>query len=143
AYKAAFMWRRRHERGGPDAEFTAEEVESSMNNQAPGSPQLSILSFKSAFHGRLFGSLSTTRSKPIHKMDIPAFNWPQAPFPALKYPLEQHAEENAKEEQRCLEETERLIREWPLPPVAVVVEPIQSEGGDNHASPAFFKRLRE
>ena len=113
-----------------------------MANQSPGAPQLSILSFKSAFHGRLFGSLSTTRSKPIHKLDIPAFDWPQAPFPALKYPLDQHAAENAAEEQRCLDETERLIKEWHAPPVAVVVEPIQSEGGDNHASPAFFRGLR-
>jgi 4-aminobutyrate aminotransferase/(S)-3-amino-2-methylpropionate transaminase len=143
SYKAAFIWRRRQERGGPDVEFTPEEISSAMNNQAPGSPALSILSFESAFHGRLFASLSTTRSKPIHKMDIPAFNWPQAPFPALKYPLEDHIEENAKEEHRCLEETERLIKEWPLPPAAVVVEPIQSEGGDNHASPAFFCGLRE
>ncbi|KZF22592.1 4-aminobutyrate aminotransferase [Xylona heveae TC161] len=143
AYKAAFMWKRRQERGGPDVDFTNEETTSVMNNQSPGAPQLSILSFKKAFHGRLFGSLSTTRSKPIHKLDIPAFNWPQASFPALKYPLEEHAEENAKEEARCLEETERLIKEWPQPPAAVVVEPIQSEGGDNHASPAFFRGLRE
>lgn len=26
---------------------------------------------------------------------------------------------------------------------AVIVEPIQSEGGDNHASPAFFQGLRK
>ncbi|MCJ1256701.1 4-aminobutyrate transaminase [Lignoscripta atroalba] len=143
AYKAAFMWRRRQERGGADADFTAEEIASSMNNQSPGSPQLSILSFKSAFHGRLFASLSTTRSKPIHKLDIPAFDWPQASFPMLKYPLEEHATENAREEQRCLEETESIIKNFHNPVCAVVVEPIQSEGGDNHASPAFFRGLRE
>ncbi|KAH7371942.1 aminotransferase class-III-domain-containing protein [Pyrenochaeta sp. MPI-SDFR-AT-0127] len=143
AYKAAFMWKRQQQRGGADAEFSAEDISSAMNNQAPGAPDMSILSFKSAFHGRLFGSLSTTRSKPIHKIDIPAFDWPQAPFPALKYPLEEHAAENAKEEQRCLEETERLIKEWHHPPAAVIVEPIQSEGGDNHATPNFFRGLRE
>ena len=142
AYKAAFMWRRRRERGGPDVDFTGDEIASSMDNQAPGSPHLSILSFTHAFHGRLFGSLSTTRSKPIHKLDIPAFDWPQAPFPELRYPLADHVEANAAEEQRCLDETERLIAEWPQPPAAVVVEPIQSEGGDNHASPAFFRGLR-
>ncbi|KAI9763096.1 MAG: 4-aminobutyrate transaminase [Candelina submexicana] len=143
AYKAAFMWRRRMERGGADVDFTAEEISSAMNNQAPGAPQLSILSFRSAFHGRLFGSLSTTRSKPIHKLDIPAFDWPQASFPHLKYPLNEHVEENAQEEQRCLDETERLIKEFPQPVAAVIVEPIQSEGGDNHASPSFFRGLRE
>ncbi|KAB8237638.1 4-aminobutyrate transaminase [Aspergillus alliaceus] len=143
AYKAAFMYYRQRQRGGPEKEFTEEELQSTMTNQSPGSPQLSIMSFKSAFHGRLFGSLSTTRSKPIHKLDIPAFDWPQAPFPSLKYPLEEHAQENAQEEQRCLQETERLIKEWHNPVAAVVVEPIQSEGGDNHASPAFFRGLRE
>ena len=143
AYKAAFMWRRMQERGGQDVDFSADEISSSMNNHSPGSPQLSILSFKSGFHGRLFGSLSTTRSKPIHKLDIPAFDWPQAPFPHLKYPLAEHGTENAREEQRCLEETEDLIKNFHNPVTAVVVEPIQSEGGDNHASPAFFKSLRE
>ncbi|KAI9894431.1 MAG: 4-aminobutyrate transaminase [Vezdaea aestivalis] len=142
AYKAAFMYRRRKERGGPEVEFSPHEIETSMNNQAPGSPDMSIMSFRHGFHGRLFASLSTTRSKPIHKMDIPAFNWPQAPFPMLKYPLENHVEENKAEEQKCLVEVERLIKEWPLPPAAVVVEPIQSEGGDNHASSEFFHGLR-
>ena len=142
AYKAAFMWKRQQERGGAHVDFTDHEISTSMTNQSPGAPQLSILSFKRAFHGRLFGSLSTTRSKPIHKLDIPAFDWPQAPFPALKYPLEEFKAENEAEEKRCLEETERLIKEWHNPPAAVVIEPIQSEGGDNHASPAFFQGLR-
>jgi len=144
AYKAAFMWRRQQERGGAHVEFTEEEMESAMRNQSPGASQsLSILSFKTGFHGRLFGSLSTTRSKPIHKLDIPAFDWPQATFPQLKYPLEEHAEENAAAEKAALDEVEHLIQNYHVPPCAVVVEPIQSEGGDNHASPAFFRGLRE
>ncbi|CAD6442890.1 8a15c986-9142-4186-a56d-a48e0b6bd143 [Sclerotinia trifoliorum] len=142
AYKAAFMYRRQQERGGAHVEFSDADIASSMLNQAPGAPQLSILSFKSAFHGRLFGSLSTTRSKPIHKLDIPAFDWPQATFPILKYPLEDHVEENKKIEEEALADVERIITTHHLPPCAVVVEPIQSEGGDNHASPAFFRGLR-
>ena len=143
AYKAAFMYHRQLERGGPEVDFTEEELANTMKNQSPGSPQLSIMSFKSGFHGRLFGSLSTTRSKAIHKLDIPAFDWPQATFPQLKYPLEEHAQENAQEEKRALEDVERIIKEFHNPVAAVVVEPIQSEGGDNHASPAFFRGLRE
>ncbi|ROW13063.1 hypothetical protein VPNG_05969 [Cytospora leucostoma] len=143
AYKAAFIWKRQQQRGGYNVDFTEEELLSSMNNQSPGASELSILSFKTAFHGRLFGSLSTTRSKPIHKLDIPAFDWPQATFPLLKYPLEEHVEENRKAEQDALADVERLIKTWHLPPAAVIVEPIQSEGGDNHASPEFFRGLRE
>ncbi|CDO54992.1 hypothetical protein DV495_001604 [Geotrichum candidum] len=142
AYKAAFMYKRAKERGY-NTPFSEEEIASSMVNSSPGSPQMSILSFETAFHGRLFGSLSTTRSKPIHKLDIPAFDWPTAPFPKLKYPLEENVEANAAEEKRCLEQVEKTIKSWHNPVAAVVVEPIQSEGGDNHASPAFFKGLQE
>ncbi|KAK4580491.1 4-aminobutyrate transaminase [Recurvomyces mirabilis] len=143
AYKAAFMWKRSQERGGADVPFTEEEMTSSMNNALPGSPHMSIMSFATGFHGRLFGSLSTTRSKPIHKLDIPAFDWPQAPFPALKYPLDQHVEENKAEEERCLDEAERVMTTYHNPVAGIVIEPVQSEGGDNHASPAFFRGLRE
>lgn len=142
SYKAAFIYRRRIERG-EDVDFTAQEIDSAMKNQSPGSPDLAIMSFKKAFHGRLFGSLSTTRSKPVHKLDIPAFNWPQASFPVLKYPLEDNVAANKKEEERCLAEVEDIIKSWHCPIAAVVIEPIQSEGGDNHASPIFFRGLRE
>lgn len=143
AYKTALLWQADQDR--QYAEFTKEEESSSMINSAPGCPSRSILSFRQSFHGRLFGSLSTTRSKPIHKLDIPAFDWPTAPFPALKYPLDKHVEENDLEEQRCLKELEDTIIAWKSksPVAAVVVEPVQSEGGDNHATPKFFQGIRD
>ncbi|EGX95181.1 4-aminobutyrate aminotransferase [Cordyceps militaris CM01] len=140
AYKAAFMLYRRKQRAA--GAWTPEEVSSCLDNAAPGSPDLAILSFARSFHGRGFGSLSTTRSKAVHKLDIPAFDWPQAPFPQLQYPLEKHAARNAAEEARCLARVEELLQTWRCPVAAVIVEPVQSEGGDNHASPAFFQGLR-
>lgn len=140
AYKAACIWKGTQERGGRD--FSHEELQSVMENQAPGAKNYSILSFIKGFHGRLFGSLSTTRSKPIHKLDIPAFDWPVAPFPELKYPLHEHETENRTEEERCLRETEAAIDAAKSPVAAIVVEPVQSEGGDNHATPFFFQGLR-
>ncbi|KAF7586083.1 4-aminobutyrate transaminase [Aspergillus hancockii] len=140
AFKAAFMAYRRKQRG--DAPWSEHEQESAMKNQAPGSPDLAILSFKNSFHGRGFASLSATRSKPVHKLDIPSFKWPQATFPQLKYPLEQHEAENLREEERCLLEIENIIESWYCPVAGIIVEPIQSEGGDNHASPAFFQGLQ-
>ena len=111
AYKAAFMLYRRRERG-EGVEWSEEDIKSCMNNSKPGSPDLAIMSFANSFHGRGFGSLSTTRSKASHKIDIPAFHWPKAPYPALKYPLEQYVKENAAEEKRCLEGVEQLITSW-------------------------------
>uniref|UniRef100_UPI003AADBD11 4-aminobutyrate aminotransferase, mitochondrial isoform X3 n=1 Tax=Centroberyx gerrardi TaxID=166262 RepID=UPI003AADBD11 len=122
AYKAMFIWYR-----------------------VPGCPDLSILSFMGAFHGRTMGCLATTHSKAIHKLDVPSFDWPIAPFPRLQYPLEEFTRENAQEEARCLEEVEDLIVKWRQkgkPVAGIVIEPIQAEGGDNHATPDFFKNLR-
>lgn len=141
AFKASMMLYRRRERG-EGADWTAEETASCIENAKPGSPDLAVLSFANSFHGRGFGSLSTTRSKAVHKLDIPSFDWPQAPFPKLQYPLDQHKEANDAEEKRCLDKVEELIKTWRFPVAALIVEPIQSEGGDNHASPAFFQGLR-
>jgi 4-aminobutyrate aminotransferase/(S)-3-amino-2-methylpropionate transaminase len=131
------------ERRGSPAN-TPEEMASVMHNAAPGTPKLSVLSFENGFHGRTFGALSCTRTKPIHKLDIPAFDWPAAPFPRLRYPLQEHAAANAAEEARCLARAEELIvAQAATAPVAVcIVEPVQAEGGDNHASPAFFRGLQ-
>ncbi|KAM3541460.1 hypothetical protein ARSEF1564_005621 [Beauveria bassiana] len=145
AYKAAFMLYRRKQRAvAGDAAWTPEEVSSCLDNAKPGSPALAILSFANSFHGRGFGSLSTTRSKAVHKLDMPAFDWPQAPFPQLRYPLAEHAAANDAEERRCLDRVEELITSWRCccPVAGLIVEPVQSEGGDNHASPAFFQGLR-
>ncbi|XP_023792883.1 4-aminobutyrate aminotransferase, mitochondrial [Cyanistes caeruleus] len=92
------------------------------------------------------GCLATTHSKAIHKLDIPSLDWPIAPFPRLKYPLEDFVKENQQEEARCLEEVEDLIvkyRKKKKIVAGIIVEPIQSEGGDNHASDDFFRKLRD
>lgn len=116
-----------------------------MINQEPGSPNLSVLSFRGAFHGRLMGCMSTTHSKAIHKVDIPAFDWPVVDFPKLRYPLDQFKDENVKEEERCLTLAEEaiIVSQDKSPVAAIIVEPIQAEGGDNHASPMFFRKLRD
>lgn len=125
---------------------TKEELESSMINQAPGSADLSFLSFKGSFHGRTFGALACTHSKPIHKLDIPAFDWPMAPFPLYQYPLNEHERENRQVDDRCLAETEDLIEKYKKkgkPVAGLIIEPIQGEGGDNRASDYFFQQLRK
>ncbi|GCC37044.1 hypothetical protein chiPu_0015544, partial [Chiloscyllium punctatum] len=130
AFKAACIWYRNKERG--NAIHTKEELDSCMVNKL-------IFVHVSA------GCLTATHSKAVHKLDIPAFDWPIAPFPILKYPLEEFVKENAQEEARCLEEVEDLIvkfRKKGRNVAAVIVEPIQSEGGDNHATDDFFRKLR-
>ena len=137
ALKAAFMHLGQQLRQGSDVTTLPDLMTSCMKNEAPGSPDFAVLSFEGGFHGRLFGSLSLTRSKAIHKVDIPAFgNWPAAPFPRIRYgrsPGEYEAE-NAAEEARCLEATEVILKTRNEKGkgsriAAMIVEPIQGEGG--------------
>ncbi|EME26950.1 4-aminobutyrate aminotransferase [Galdieria sulphuraria] len=142
AFKAAFIWKRAKQR--PGVEPTIEELESAMHNRPPGSPSLAILSFENSFHGRTLGSLSATRSKALYKVDFPSFEWPMAPFPNLRYPLQGKQDlMNIKEEDRCLKSVANILSTHPIPIAAVIVEPILSEGGDLSASPRFFRELRD
>lgn len=142
AFKAAFMWYQSKQRGYTAA-FSTEENESVMKNEQPGSPELAILSFKRSFHGRLFASASCTCSKPVHKLDLPAFKWPKAEFPAYQYPLDKYEAENKAEDDRCLKIVEDIYSSWHCPIAGLLIEPIQSEGGDNHGSSYFFQGLRD
>lgn len=86
------------------------------------------------------------RSKAIHKVDIPAFNWPISNFPRYKYPLEKNEKYNKGQDDKCLNEVKHLIEQQKTKNcdvAALIVEPIQSEGGDFHASPNFFKGLQK
>jgi 4-aminobutyrate aminotransferase/(S)-3-amino-2-methylpropionate transaminase len=140
AIKAAFVRLASRRRGGKppsDADLAA-----CMKNDQPGVNAFKVLSFEGGFHGRSLGALSLTRSKAIHKLDFPAFQWPTAPFPANKYPLDVHAAENRAAEARSLEAVEAVFRANKDEVAALIVEPIQGEGGDCHASPDFFRSLR-
>ncbi|RWS27586.1 4-aminobutyrate aminotransferase-like protein [Leptotrombidium deliense] len=143
ALKAACFWYQQKKRGGESP--SDEELESCLWNQSPGAPNLSVMSFSGGFHGRTFGALSCTHSKSIHKLDVPSFDWPIAPYPRYKYPLHEHKQENKAMDDRCIAVVEDLFEKYKkkdCPVAALIVEPIQGEGGDNHGSSYFFKEIR-
>lgn len=140
AIKAAFVWKAGRRRGG--ASWTDEDARLAMLNAQPRTNDMQVISFEGAFHGRTLGALSATRSKAIHKLDFPAFDWPVVPFPASRFPLAEHAAENQAAEDRTLEMIQEILARDGHRVAALIVEPIQGEGGDRHASPAFFRALR-
>ncbi len=101
-----------------------------------------VVSFEGGFHGRGLGPLSATHSKAIHKADQPAFPWPQVPFPANRFPRDQFLETNARAEATALDALARVLDQHRDRVAAVLVEPIQGEGGDRHASAAFFRGVQ-
>jgi 4-aminobutyrate aminotransferase/(S)-3-amino-2-methylpropionate transaminase len=145
ALKAAFIVhgeRRRERAGAPKNPLELNEAEQRafMDN---GGTDAVVVSFAGAFHGRGLGPLSATHSKVIHKADLPAFPWPTAPFPASRFPLALHAEENARAEASALAELAKILDAHAGRVAAVLIEPLQSEGGDRHASAAFFRKVQE
>lgn len=144
ALKAAFIRhgeRRRAAAGRPTnpLELTPEEQCAILDNEGTDAV---VVSFAGAFHGRGLGPMSATHSKLIHKADLPSFSWPTAIFPASRFPLDQHADDNLKAEAEALQSLEHLLEKYAGRVAAILVEPIQSEGGDRHASPAFFRGVQ-
>jgi 4-aminobutyrate aminotransferase / (S)-3-amino-2-methylpropionate transaminase len=145
ALKAAFIRHgenRREREGRPrdPLQLPDDEKDDILRNQGTDAV---ALSFEGAFHGRGLGPLSATHSKVIHKADLPAFPWPSVPFPALRWPLDRHAEENARTETACVNALVDMVEQYAGRIAAIVVEPVQAEGGDRHASPTFFRKVQD
>jgi hypothetical protein len=98
ALKAALVWHASRRRGG--ATPSPADLADCMKNQQASANAMKVLSFSGAFHGRSLGALSATRSRAIHKLDFPAFDWPVVDFPSNLFPLSDHAAENAAAESR-------------------------------------------
>lgn len=144
ALKVAFIRHgenRRAKEGGPKNPLELPEAAQRAIMENGGTDAV-VVSFEGAFHGRGLGPLSATHSKVIHKADLPAFPWPMVRFPANKWPLEKYSEENAKAEAESLRDLERVLDAHAGKVAAIIVEPIQSEGGDRHASPSFFRGVQ-
>ncbi len=106
--------------------------------------RMKIIHFRRAFHGRTGYTLSLTNTDPIKTKYFPKFHWPRINNPAMKFPL---TEENVNfvkhEEEIAISQIKQAIAESGKDIAALIIEPIQAEGGDNHFRKEFFERLRE
>lgn len=111
-----------------------------MNNKAPGAPGFVAIGFQGGNHGKFLTSLATS-SNSSAKNGVSTHDWPIAPFPLIKYPYEEFYNENIKEENRCVAEVEKIIKNNKV--AALIIEPIQIDGGIRYASPLFYRNLLE
>ena len=100
-----------------------------------------ILHFAQAFHGRSGYTLSVTNTDPTKTARFPKHDWPRISSPAMYFPLDEDAV--AAAEEASVAEIEEAFREDPHGIAAILIEPVQGEGGDRHFRPAFLQRLRE
>ncbi len=102
-----------------------------------------VIHFKHAFHGRTGYTLSLTNSEPVKIQYFPKFNWPRIHNPVLTFPLtESRLEQVKKEEKIAIEQIKKAIVENKDDIAALIIEPIQAEGGDKHFRKEFFEELR-
>lgn len=102
-----------------------------------------IIHFRKAFHGRSGYTLSLTNTDPVKTNYFPKFKWPRVHNPALRFPLnEENLERVKKEEAIAAQQIKQAIINNPDDIAALIIEPIQGEGGDNHFRKEFFVELR-
>jgi L-lysine 6-transaminase len=103
-----------------------------------------ILHFQRAFHGRAGYGLSVTNTDPAKTLYFPKFDWPRLPIAACTFPLTGVNLENVEAaEHTALELAERAFQDRRDDIAAILIEPIQGEGGDNHFRPEFLRALRQ
>jgi L-lysine 6-transaminase len=103
-----------------------------------------IIHFREAFHGRSGYTLSMTNTfDPKKYQYFPKFQWPRISSPKLSFPITKEVLSDVeKAEKNAIEEIRQAIAKNPHDVAAIIIEPIQAEGGDNHFRPEFFKALR-
>ena len=123
--KAAFDWKAR-------------------KNLAAGRPEAGsqILHFEQAFHGRSGYTLSVTNTDPTKTLHFPKFDWPRIAAPRATFPLASHLADVVQSEQASLAAVQRAFEQRGHEIAAILIEPIQCEGGDNHFRPEFLASLR-
>ena len=104
-----------------------------------------IIHFNQAFHGRTGYTLSLTNTTdPRKTMYFPKFDWPRIVNPKLSFPITDNVlEEVRKNEKLAVEQIKTAITNHPDDIAALIIEPIQGEGGDNHFRNEFFIALRQ
>lgn len=126
ALKAAFDWK----------------VKKNWEKGIKGEKGQKAIHFREAFHGRTGYTMSLTNTDPT-KVDLyPKFDWPRIDNPKVTFPLEDHLEEVIEAEKKAIAQIEKAVADDGDDIAAIIIEPVQGEGGDNHFRKEFFQELR-
>ena len=102
-----------------------------------------VIHFRRAFHGRSGYTLSLTNTDPTKTNYFPKFRWPRIHNPVIEFPLNKESIARVqKAESVAIQQIKQAIINNPDDIAAMIIEPIQCEGGDNYFRKEFFTQLR-
>ncbi len=103
-----------------------------------------VLHFEQAFHGRSGYTLSLTNTTDPRKTAyFPKFDWPRVLNPKARFPLnEENLRDVKAREALSIAQIRTAFEQSKDDIAAIIIEPIQGEGGDNHFRKEFFQELR-
>lgn len=103
-----------------------------------------VIHFKQCFHGRTGYTLSLTNTDPVKTDLYPKFKWPRILNPKITFPLnEENLARVIREEEIAVNQIKEAFRTNKDDIAAIIIEPVQGEGGDNHFRKEFFQALRQ
>ena len=103
-----------------------------------------VLHFEKAFHGRTGYTLSLTNTLPDKTKWFAKFDWPRVSVPTVKFPLNgDHLKLAIETEEISIAQIKQAFIDHKDDICAIIVEPIQSEGGDNHLREEFLIQLKQ
>jgi L-lysine 6-transaminase len=129
AIKVAFDWKAR--KIGLDK----------LENDGAG---LAVLHFRAAFHGRSGYTMSLTNTDTRKIALFPKFDWPRVTNPAIEFDLDGRIANDVEAlERKACAEIEAAFAKYKNRIAAILIEPMQGEGGDNHFRTEFLRKLRQ
>ncbi|WP_026898671.1 L-lysine 6-transaminase [Daejeonella oryzae] len=105
---------------------------------------MKVIHFEKAFHGRSGYTLSLTNTLPDKTKWFAKFDWPRVSFPSIKFPYSDEGYDELKSrEELSLAQIRQAFADNKDDICAIIIEPIQSEGGDNHVRKEYLEQLRQ
>ena len=103
-----------------------------------------VIHFEHAFHGRSGYTLSLTNTVPNKTKWFAKFDWPRVSVPYMNFPYsDSNHEDLLQREQLSVAQIRKAFEDNKDDVCAIIIEPVQSEGGDNHVRKEFLEKLRE
>ena len=103
------------------------------------SQNLDVIHLKECFHGRGGYTMSLTNTGPIKTDYFPKFQWTRILNPKITFPLD--TEQISKLEDHSISQAEHALKRGNV--AAIIMEPIQGEGGNNMFRIEYFQAIKE